>query len=610
MQVNISNNINLSNLNVKNMANANTEGYTKTKSEDKFGSVLQKEKKNLSLNGDNFERKVDKKELDENPIIGSNKKVSNLKDTSSVQQNKVEDKESVEELSKDDIINSLAEIVELINKAALVKANAQEQNIDVEDSTLNSQIDNLLLGLETGKDNELLNQKNLNIIEGLLNDLGVKIDGELESKDESLTLLAEIVGLINEMVLGGINTEDQNARLGESTLDSETLSQQISKLGVKIDEEVESKEDILSYLSGIVELMNEMSDKLIVAEDLNSGTQSSMNQKDAVNVISNLLSVLETGESNELLNKESLTTIEGLINKLGVKLDEEVGIKEIKTYDVLRELVKEVSSDVKNLVEMKTSKEILQNSILAKGLTLKEEVPKSNNVDVTSNKVVNEVNYVKETLAGTTFSDSGKESNQNNSRTLNEEISKETKLLSSILDDGDEKENNKFSVIVDRLGTQTTTKITPEPTVINKESIATDVIKNVKLMVTNNIKELTVKINPGQLGEITIKIIEEGGVMKANLKASSRETYNLLSQQLGDIKKTLGEQNIKIQEVNVSIYEEDATFYKDGQFSSNSFQNDANNRQNKGTEFTGEFTEDELKDNNELNEEGNINMLA
>ena len=104
-------------------------------------------------------------------------------------------------------------------------------------------------------------------------------------------------------------------------------------------------------------------------------------------------------------------------------------------------------------------------------------------------------------------------------------------------------------------------------------------------MVTNNIKEMTVKINPGQLGEITIKVIEEGGVMKANIKASSKETYTLLSQQLGDIKKHLGEQNIKIQEVNISIYDEDATFYKDGQFSSNSFQDGSNNRQNNGTVF-------------------------
>ncbi|HEY5524495.1 MAG TPA: flagellar hook-length control protein FliK, partial [Clostridium sp.] len=349
----------------------------------------------------------------------------------------------------------------------------------------------------------------------------------------------------------------------------------------------------------------------------NDNNESSMNQEEAVKVINNLLALLKTGDDNKLLNKENLTTIQGLLNQLevnisdtGVNVDAKVGSKDIKAYDVLKELVKAVKTETNSLLETKTAKETLQNNIVDKGLVLKEEAPKSKNVETTSNKTVNEVNYVKEILADKSLSDGGKDSNQNPSSAHNKEISKEDKLLSSILKDGDEKANNKFSLIVDRLGTQNTTQISVGPQVINKESIAADVIKNVRFMVTNNIKEMTVKINPGQLGEITIKVVEEAGVMKANIKASSKETYNLLSQQLGDIKKHLGEQSIKIQEVNISIYEEDATFYKDGQFSSNSFQDGSNNRQNNGTEFTGESTEEELKDNNELNEEGNINMLA
>ncbi|WP_146127344.1 hypothetical protein, partial [Clostridium vincentii] len=132
MQVNISNNINLSTLNVKNMANTGTEGYTKTKSEDKFGSVLQK--------------------------------MSNLTDASSAPKNNVEVKEvkteverSIEELSKDDIISSLAGIVELVNKMASAKTNTQDQNINTQ-SSMNQEdavkvINNLLSDLETGKEN-------------------------------------------------------------------------------------------------------------------------------------------------------------------------------------------------------------------------------------------------------------------------------------------------------------------------------------------------------------------------------------------------------------------------------------------------------------------------
>ena len=82
---------------------------------------------------------------------------------------------------------------------------------------------------------------------------------------------------------------------------------------------------------------------------------------------------------------------------------------------------------------------------------------------------------------------------------------------------------------------------------INKATFADDLIKDVKFMSNNSLKELTVKINPGNLGEITIKLVQEDGVMKANLKANSKETTALLSQNLAEIKKQISEQNIKIE---------------------------------------------------------------
>jgi flagellar hook-length control protein FliK len=516
MQVDLSNNLKVSTTNIKELANSDVSTYTKEKPENKFGTVLEKEKQNLSSK--------ETKEVDNKEIVTSKTEETDLKDTSSPVEDTVE-----------------------------VKVDGANEKSAIETA--------------------------------------IKLDEDIKdlSKDEILSYLAAVVELINKMTPSQMNTESQTVNADGNTIDSEITNIQIDNLIIN----------------------DTVADELILTKSLNmsvfnNGTENSMDQEEAVNVINNLLSILETGDDNELLNKESLNTIQGLLNELGVKIDEEVGTKDIKINDILKELVKNSKVEVNTLVETKTSKENIQNNIVDKGLVSKEETPIAKNVDVNINKSVNEVNYVKENLT-----DSGKDSNQNSNSTLNKEISKEEKLLSSILDDGDEKVDNKFSLIVDRLGTKTTTQINVEPTIINKESISVDIVKNVKLMVTNSIKEMTVKITPGQLGEITIKLTEEAGVMKANIKASSKETYNLLTQQLGDIKKHLGEQNIKIQEVNVSIYEEDATFYKDGQFSSNSYQDGNNNGQSNGTVFNGEFTEEELKTNNELNEESNmLNMLA
>ena len=44
-----------------------------------------------------------------------------------------------------------------------------------------------------------------------------------------------------------------------------------------------------------------------------------MNQEEAIKVINNVLSLIETGKDNKLLNKENLTTIQGLLNQLDGK---------------------------------------------------------------------------------------------------------------------------------------------------------------------------------------------------------------------------------------------------------------------------------------------------
>ena len=144
---------------------------------------------------------------------------------------------------------------------------------------------------------------------------------------------------------------------------------------------------------------------------------------------------------------------------------------------------------------------------------------------------------------------------------------KEDKFLNSLLDE--KKDNlidNKIGMFSARSQAIQGQNTEVRGLTVNKATFTSDLIKDVKYMSVNNIKELTVKVNPGNLGEITIKIIQEDGLMKANLKANSKETTALLAQNLAEIKKELGEQNIKISEVNIELYNEDTTFFKDGNF--------------------------------------------
>lgn len=189
-------------------------------------------------------------------------------------------------------------------------------------------------------------------------------------------------------------------------------------------------------------------------------------------------------------------------------------------------------------------------------------------------------------------------------------VKKEDEFLSSLINDGEEEEVTAPKVTVgnNSITSKTIDKV-EKPVVINKAEVVQDVVKTVKYMTDNDVRELIVKVNPKELGEIAIKLIEQDGILKAQLKASSKETYSLLSQNCDDIKKYLSDQGIKIQSVDISLYE-DTTFFKDefnGQFFK---ENENEGNGTKGNENLNEVDMSEDLSTEESILDNSINMLA
>lgn len=146
-----------------------------------------------------------------------------------------------------------------------------------------------------------------------------------------------------------------------------------------------------------------------------------------------------------------------------------------------------------------------------------------------------------------------------------------------------------------------------KPVAVSRETVATDVVSNVKYMVKNQVEQLTVKIYPKELGEITIKIISEDGIMKADIKSTSKETYTLLNSNMEEIKKHLSNESLIIKEVNIGLYE-DTTYYS-GQGFSNEF-NDERNKESYSVEDNDSINIYK-EENEEISEEiSNVNLLA
>ena len=146
-----------------------------------------------------------------------------------------------------------------------------------------------------------------------------------------------------------------------------------------------------------------------------------------------------------------------------------------------------------------------------------------------------------------------------------------------------------------------------KPVAVSRETVATDVVSNVNYMVKNQVEQLTVKIYPKELGEITIKIISEDGIMKADIKSTSKETYTLLNSNMEEIKKHLSNESLIIKEVNIGLYE-DTTYYS-GQGFSNEF-NDERNKENYSVEDNDSINIHK-EENEEISQEiSNVNLLA
>ena len=334
---------------------------------------------------------------------------------------------------------------------------------------------------------------------------------------------------------------DKNTKNSEEDTRLKELKDKIQELKEKSEEDSTNKDEINEIIES---LLNSLNNLLGLKDNSNVNQQLNLEIKDmsletsgsdSLKVLNQLLELLSSENAKSSFDSESLTSMKDLLSHIHGQLSSD----ESKVSDKMKDGLSDIISKLTDMID-----DANNNSNVKKVLTLEEMLNKGYSQDQSSNE--NETNEM--------FS--GKK-----------ETSKEDKFLNSLLDDNkDNSVDNKINLFASRTQTVQGQNTVVRGLTVNKATFTQDLIQDVKYMSTNNLKELTVKVNPGNLGEITIKLIQEDGLMKANLKANSKETTALLSQNLAEIKKELGDQSIKISEVNIDLYNEDTTFFKDGGF--------------------------------------------
>ena len=264
--------------------------------------------------------------------------------------------------------------------------------------------------------------------------------------------------------------------------------------------------------------------------------------------------------------------------------------------DVLKELLSEltnVSKDEK--IDIRDILEKINN-------TITEE---KNSTNVSNNKVKPTVVELQNDYK-TSFKDAMNNNKEDSKQSLNQNLSKEDQLLEKL--SGNKKDENiinKFNFNNVFTNSEVSTEsVQNSNVVINKMTFNEDIIKSIKYMNINDIQDLTVKINPKQLGEIVISLTMEGDSMKAQLKSANKETFAMLNANVKEIVDKLNGESIKISQVEVQVYNEDTTYFSGEENRRNNFNNEnkkQNNNEKSLKEISEEISEEKLGTNDNLN---------
>jgi flagellar hook-length control protein FliK len=360
-------------------------------------------------------------------------------------------------------------------------------------------------------------------------------------------------------------TEQDKEKLQSSTLPSE--NEEVVKDKTLDDKPAES--NLSDILNTLLQMMNN--------ESLNPEVKTQLKEFIDFMVSSGAKVVTDVDISNKISNflkiKEgNKTTLESMVALL--------------TQSENEPLDKSIESILPSLKNLLTSKELSKDSLVEPV----SEKPQQNTIEnvlsskiremLLSNKAKGEVNppkaqftTQKEEVVQNSFSTEVKppnklfEDSNSKSGVVEKDFFKESNILDKLIegDKADSKVSRTTNLITalgdNRFSAEINNIAKDSPIFLTKTNLNEDLIKAIKFMNVNNIKDLSVKIYPKELGEVVISVTMEQGSLKAMIKATNKDTVDLLNFGLRDLNDKLTTNNIKIESLDIGLYNEDTTFF-------------------------------------------------
>ncbi len=442
------------------------------------------------------------------------------------------------------------------------------------------------------EDNSELNVKEIKSVEDTvvnpIEDTVAKVEKIIEgSKSDIKPVEDTVVNLI----------EDAVAKLQKTIEGSEIDIKPVEDTVAKLEKTIEGSE---SDIGASDESMQQIQQLQQLLQSLVAMFQNSQSDSGAVNSEVEATSIkLGNGMETEILTPDVKVTLKNNLSEMIAILEKskEANLSSSEITDMMQKL--------NTLVEdLKKDFSVGNNRILQSISSNSEDVAIKNNL---LKKIVEQST---KPITGNVSKDQMQSSNESSKQSeFSGSSSKQEKFLNSLISgDKDETKITKAVNFMNQFETVKnidTAKVQTINTTIDKSNFTVDIIKDIKFMEINNIKDLSVKMNPKELGEITIKLTMESGIMKASISAQNKDTFNLLNQNFQDISDKLKNMDIKIQSLDINIYEDSTFFNKDSNGKSNS-----GSKNNKQETTSGAVEEDNTISHNYTEEENQVNKFV
>ena len=88
---------------------------------------------------------------------------------------------------------------------------------------------------------------------------------------------------------------------------------------------------------------------------------------------------------------------------------------------------------------------------------------------------------------------------------------------------------------------------------LQDNSLATQIVNKLDITALGTHKEITMQLSPKELGNLSIKLVENNGVLVANIRVENEKTKDLLLSEIKQLEATLEKQGLSISEVKVDV---------------------------------------------------------